>query len=189
MSDRSPPEPLTRRNFVRIVATGGGAVALGGTLANCTGDVVAPRDHPALSPNFARGGPGGGATTRTALRIPAKASPTGNFALTAAPGGVEIVPGKTTQAWLYNGQFPGPTLEAQKGSQATVRFTNGLPQQSITHWHGMVVDHENDGHPMMAVAPGGTYQQGYAFTINQRAALNWYHTHPHLVTAEQVYRA
>jgi FtsP/CotA-like multicopper oxidase with cupredoxin domain len=101
---------------------------------------------------------------------------------------VEIVPGKTTQAWLYNGHFPGPTLEAKDGDSVELRFTNGLSQPSITHWHGMVVDHENDGHPMMAVAPGGTYDQGYAFTINQRAALNWYHPHPHLLTGEQVYR-
>ena len=186
MSDRSSFTPLTRRHFVRIVATGGGAVALGGTLANCTGDVVSPVHDHAMPPDLARGGPGGGASARSALRIPATVTPSGNYPLTAAPAGVEIVTGKTTQAWLYNGQFPGPTLEARKGTLASLRFTNGLAQPSITHWHGMVVNHDNDGHPMMAVAQAGTYD--YAFAIAQRAALNWYHPHPHMLTGEQVYR-
>lgn len=188
MIDQHFPRPLTRRDFVRTVAAAGGAVALGGTLANCTGEITSPHDRHVPPPDAAKGGPGGGTTARTALRIPPKVTPTGSYPLTAAPGGVEIVPGKTTQAWLYNGQFPGPTLEAWKGTEATVQFTNGLSQPSITHWHGMVVDHENDGHPMLAVAPGGTYDQGYAFPIDQRAALNWYHPHPHLFTGEQVYR-
>ena len=188
MSTRSSSTPFTRRDFVRAVAAGGGTVAFGGTLLSCAGDIVAPHDHHSSPPDFAKGGAGGGTTTRTALRIPATVTPTGDFPLTAAPGPVEIVPGKTTPAWLYNGQFPGPTLQARKGSQASVRFTNGLPQPSITHWHGMVVSHENDGHPMMAVAPGGTYERGYAFAIDQRAALNWYHPHPHMRTGEQVYR-
>ena len=48
----------------------------------------------------------------------------------------------------------------------------------------MLVDHPNDGHPMMAVGPGGTYS--YDFPIVNRAALNWYHPHPHMLTGEQV---
>jgi FtsP/CotA-like multicopper oxidase with cupredoxin domain len=48
----------------------------------------------------------------------------------------------------------------------------------------MIVPTEADGHPMDAVAPGGNYL--YQYTINQRAALNWYHPHPHMITGEQV---
>jgi FtsP/CotA-like multicopper oxidase with cupredoxin domain len=48
----------------------------------------------------------------------------------------------------------------------------------------MVVDHANDGHPAQAIAPGGTCS--YSFPVNQRAALNWYHPHPHMLTGEQV---
>ena len=49
----------------------------------------------------------------------------------------------------------------------------------------MIVSSENDGLPMQAITPGGSYQ--YNFTINQRAALNWYHAHPHMLTGKQVY--
>jgi len=48
----------------------------------------------------------------------------------------------------------------------------------------MVVDHENDGHPMHATPPGGSHV--YSYPIQQRAALNWYHPHPHMMTGEQV---
>jgi FtsP/CotA-like multicopper oxidase with cupredoxin domain len=48
----------------------------------------------------------------------------------------------------------------------------------------MLVSHANDGHPMSAIGPGGTY--AYDFPILNRAALNWYHPHPHMLTGEQV---
>jgi FtsP/CotA-like multicopper oxidase with cupredoxin domain len=48
----------------------------------------------------------------------------------------------------------------------------------------MVVPAAADGHPRDAVAPGGSYQ--YQYTIAQRACLNWYHPHPHMLTGEQV---
>jgi FtsP/CotA-like multicopper oxidase with cupredoxin domain len=86
--------------------------------------------------------------------------------------------------WAYNGSLPGPTIRASRGATAQVQLVNGLSQDTITHWHGMIVDHPNDGHPRQAIPPGGTYS--YNFPINQRAAMNWYHPHPHMLTGEQV---
>jgi len=43
-----------------------------------------------------------------------------------------------------------------------------------------------DGHPRDAVLPGGGYP--YQFPIVQRACMNWYHPHPHMLTGEQVCR-
>jgi FtsP/CotA-like multicopper oxidase with cupredoxin domain len=86
---------------------------------------------------------------------------------------------------MYINEFPGPSIIANTGSAATIRFVNGLSQRSITHWHGLIVDHEDDGHPLQAVDPGLDYN--YNFTIAQRAALNWYHPHPHMQTGEQVF--
>ena len=48
----------------------------------------------------------------------------------------------------------------------------------------MVVPPLADGHPRNAVAPSGNYL--YEFRIAQRACLNWYHPHPHMLTGEQV---
>src|SRR5688572_2558232 len=118
------------------------------------------------------------------LKIPTVQSADGTT-LTAAPGTVDMGGGQMSNAWMYNGEFPGPTLLANNGVNVKMTFTNGLSQHSITHWHGMIVDHDDDGHPNEAVNPGGSYH--YDFDIQQRAALNWYHPHPHTHTGEQVF--
>jgi FtsP/CotA-like multicopper oxidase with cupredoxin domain len=168
---------LRRRDFV-----GFGAVTLGSAfLAACERSADAifsplaserPLSARATSP------------TRNPLRIPSTASASG-LTLTAAPGKAGLGGTYESNALLYNGQFPGPSIIANSGSTATIHLVNGLTQPSITHWHGMVVDHEDDGHPLQAVGPGFSYD--YEFPIAQRAALNWYHPHPHMHTGEQVY--
>jgi FtsP/CotA-like multicopper oxidase with cupredoxin domain len=92
--------------------------------------------------------------------------------------------GKLRRVLAYNGMFPGPTWIAQPGDWVTVSLENALNQDTITHWHGLVVDYFNDGGPRISVAPGGTYH--YNFQIKQRAGLNFYHPHPHMLTGEQV---
>jgi blue copper oxidase len=106
------------------------------------------------------------------------------YALTEAPVRVDLGGGNLSNAWVYNGLMPGPTFRIDRGKSARFALKNGLPEQTITHWHGMVVDHANDGHPMEAIPPGATYS--YSFPVNQRAALNWYHPHPHMLTGKQV---
>jgi FtsP/CotA-like multicopper oxidase with cupredoxin domain len=120
---------------------------------------------------------------RNPVYIPPLTTPS-NFALTAKPGQIDLGGGHVSSAWVYNNFMPGPTFVASKGQSATVTLHNQLTQPTITHWHGMLVSHENDGHPMSAIGPGGTYP--YNFPILNRAALNWYHPHPHMLTGEQV---
>ena len=57
--------------------------------------------------------------------------------LTASPTRLELVPGKPTEAWAYNGTVPGPTIELREGDLVTVHFHNKLAQQSTMHWHGL----------------------------------------------------
>lgn len=131
-------------------------------------------------------------TTRHPLFIPRTVAPTQptGLRLTAAPATVDLGDGRAASAWAYSaadgaGQLPGPTLRARRGEVATITLSNDLPSDpTITHWHGMVVDHANDGHPRNAVPPGATY--AYAFPVLNRAAMNWYHPHPHMLTGEQV---
>lgn len=173
---------LHRRDFVRGVAAAGGALLAGSALGSCDTDRSHPDPHLLpVEPNpAARGG-----TTRVPLHIPPTVTPSG-LTLTAAPGSVELLSPKKTSAWMYNGGFPGPTLVAQRNDRVTIDYSNGLSEQSITHWHGMLVDYPNDGHPREVVGPAGTYH--YDFQIDQRATLNWYHPHPHMLTGGQVYR-
>ena len=120
---------------------------------------------------------------RNPLYIPPTVSPSG-LSLTEAPATVSLGGGRTSSAWVYNGLLPGPTIRAARGEVAQIHLANGLSQETITHWHGLVLDDRNDGHPRFAIPPDGAYD--YRFTVNQRAAMNWYHPHPHMLTGEQV---
>jgi FtsP/CotA-like multicopper oxidase with cupredoxin domain len=168
---RSPPRSISwsRREFVRGAITSAGALALSGSLAP---DVLA-----------AKGGGGGkGTVTRYPLRIPPAISLPG--ALTTAPAVADLGGGKTSSVLAYNGYFPGPTFRASTGGTASILVTNGLPDETTVHWHGMIVPTAADGQPQDGIDPGTGYT--YAFSIAQRAALNWYHPHPHHMTGEQV---
>ena len=172
--------PRSRRVFVRELATAGGAVLAGTALGSCDRAPSTHRHPLPVEPDLAVG-----PVTRVPLRIPPTVTPSG-ITLTAAPGTASILTGKNTNAWMYNGGLPGPTLVARRGDRVRIAYTNMLLEPSITHWHGMLVDHENDGHPREVVGTGGSYP--YDFDVNQRAALNWYHPHPHMLTGGQVYR-
>ncbi len=166
------PRPVDRRTFVRLA---GGAIAAGGV--GWLTDVGPHGSPPSVSAAAARG-----TVTRYPLFIPPIVSPAG-LTLTAQPSTIDLG-GGTSNAWTYNGSMPGPTIMAHSGDLATIQLVNGLPEETITHWHGMLVDEFNDGHPRFAIVPGGTYT--YQFPVQQRAALNWYHPHPHMLTGEQV---
>lgn len=107
--------------------------------------------------------------------------------LTAALHEVELQPGKKTTMWLYNGQVPGPLIEAFEGDEVEIRFVNQLAQASTIHWHGLPVPPEQDGNPHDAVPAGG--ELVYRFKLpKDSAGTYWYHPHPHGDTPEQVYR-
>ncbi len=97
---------------------------------------------------------------------------------------VEVVPGKPTEAWTYNGVLPGPLIRAQVGDRVIVHLSNNLPKGTTIHWHGVRVPIEMDGVPGISqpeVPPGGTFT--YDFTVPD-AGLYWYH--PHVMSAAEV---
>ena len=107
--------------------------------------------------------------------------------LTAAPARLELMPGKPTEAWAYNGSVPGPTLELHEGDLVTVHFTNKLAIPTTVHWHGMHLPAGADGSPLHPVLPGKS--RDYVFRIPLGSAgTYWYHPHPDMTTTEQVSR-
>ncbi|WP_424363552.1 multicopper oxidase family protein [Methylocystis parvus] len=113
---------------------------------------------------------------------------------------VAILDGAQTSVWRYAGNllkgpantltnlpgsYLGPLMRFAKGQKIRIRLRNDLPEQTITHWHGLHVPMEADGHPMAAIDPGETYV--YEFEMRNRAGLNFYHPHTHEATATQVY--
>jgi len=88
----------------------------------------------------------------------------------------EFTPGHVTRAWGYNGQVPGPTIEARIGDVLEVRLTNRLPEPTTIHWHGLRVPAPMDGTDMVQhpIASGETFT--YRFKLPD-AGTFWYHPH------------
>src|ERR1700674_4089343 len=86
--------------------------------------------------------------------------------------------------WGYNGQVPGPTIEAVEGDRIRILVTNKLPAATSVHWHGVRVPNGMDGvsgltQPM--IAPGETFQ--YEFTLRQHGTQMY---HPHFDEMTQI---
>ncbi|MGW3497922.1 multicopper oxidase family protein [Streptomyces sp. NPDC001020] len=109
-----------------------------------------------------------------------------HFELTMLSGRSEILPGKKTDTWGFNGPFLGPTLRASRGDRVAMTVRNTLPEASTVHWHGMRLPAAMDGGPHQMVAPGATWTPSW--TVDQPATSSWYHPHPHGATAQHVYR-
>ncbi|MFM9971634.1 MAG: multicopper oxidase family protein [Burkholderiales bacterium] len=113
-----------------------------------------------------------------------------NFTIVAKAVQEAIVPGKPTALLAYeieanNKVWRNPLLRLKKGAAIKAKHWNALDETSIIHWHGLIVDSNNDGHPHYAVKGGETYD--YNFAVPNRAATYWYHPHPHHLTGKQVY--
>jgi FtsP/CotA-like multicopper oxidase with cupredoxin domain len=131
--------------------------------------------------------PGVGAPLAFPLVLPNVSSlpNTVEVSLTAAPVRLNLLPGVATEVWAYNGQMPGPTLEAREGDRVVVHFRNALPEPTTVHWHGLHLPVEMDGSPLYPIPPGGSYD--YVFTIPRgTAGTYWYHPHPHYRTGLQM---
>ena len=121
--------------------------------------------------------------------------------LTCQPGEARILEGQMTSVWRYAANllkgpentlttlpdsYLGPVMRLRKGQKIRIRLRNGLPEPTITHWHGLHVPMLMDGHPIYAIDPGETFV--YEFEMRNRAGLYFYHPHTHEATATQVYR-
>ncbi len=120
-----------------------------------------------------------------------------------------------TTVWGYEGQYPGPTIEAEQGEQIYVRWKNRLPDthllpedttihsdsvpydstgvRTVTHLHGGNVEAESDGH-MQAWFTRGFRETGprfekrdYRYANDQPPATLWYHDHSIGITRLNVY--
>lgn len=107
------------------------------------------------------------------------------FELKASESTHSILPGEKTTTFGYNGEYLGPTIKIRRGENVTIQVTNQLNQNTTVHWHGLLVDSENDGGPHNIIPPGEEWTAN--FTVNQPAAPLIYHPHPHGNTGYQIY--
>ena len=105
------------------------------------------------------------------------------YRLEAAEIEWEIGPGRTVRGYGFNGQVPGPVMEAKQGVALEIEFTNRLPEPTVIHWHGLRIPAAMDGTEIVQrpIQPGETFT--YRFTPPD-AGTFWYH--PHLNETEQL---
>ena len=99
------------------------------------------------------------------------------FHLIAEPVEREFAPGMKVKCWGYNGQTPGPTIEAVEGDRVRILVTNKLPEHTTIHWHGIFLPNGMDGVGGLNqphINPGETYV--YEFTLKQNGTFMY---HPH----------
>jgi FtsP/CotA-like multicopper oxidase with cupredoxin domain len=99
------------------------------------------------------------------------------FHLIAEPIEREFAPGMKVKCWGYNGQTPGPTIEAVEGDRVRILVTNKLPEHTTVHWHGLLLPNGMDGVGGLNqphIKPGETY--AYEFTLRQHGT-QMYHPH------------
>ena len=99
------------------------------------------------------------------------------FHLVAEPVERELGPGMTGYLWGYNGQSPGPTIEAVEGDRVRIFVTNKLPEHTTIHWHGMILPCGMDGVTGLTqpgIPPGKTFV--YEFDLVKSGTFMY---HPH----------
>lgn len=80
----------------------------------------------------------------------------------------------------------GPTIKINSGETVNALLQNNLSEPTNIHWHGLMTPASMDGHPEDVISPGSSFN--YNFPVSQRAAMHWYHPHPHCFTAKQAFK-
>ena len=99
------------------------------------------------------------------------------FHLVAEPVEREMAPGMIARLWGYNGQSPGPTIEAVEGDKVRIFVTNRLPEHTTVHWHGQLLPCGMDGVGGLTqphIKPGKTFV--YEFELRKSGTFMY---HPH----------
>jgi FtsP/CotA-like multicopper oxidase with cupredoxin domain len=84
---------------------------------------------------------------------------------------IEIAPGVTFPAWVYNGRVPGPTLRCTQGDRLRITFINGSSHPHSIHFHGI---HRPSMDGLTPVQPGERFV--YEFDA-EPFGIHLYHCH------------
>jgi spore coat protein A, manganese oxidase len=110
-----------------------------------------------------------------------------------------------TKVWGYEGQYPGPLFDVERGKLIEVRWENQLPTEhifridphihgamppapavrTVPHLHGSRSESESDGLPEKWFTPGKSAV--YRYPNGQQATALWYHDHALGITRLNVY--
>ena len=106
------------------------------------------------------------------------------FELTADEISWEVAPGEFKDGMAYNGQIPGPRIEASLGDRIRIVLHNELDVPTAIHSHGLVLPAAMDGVPGLTQDP---VMPGESFTYEYRLRNSGSHMyHFHFDSAAQV---
>src|SRR5438477_490802 len=85
----------------------------------------------------------------TTLRIP-RVLTGSDIHIPIKPARVQVLPGRRTRMWTYDGTFPGPTIRRPSGQATSITFHHRLPRnvgELTVHNHGGHNRSKFDGQP------------------------------------------
>lgn len=97
--------------------------------------------------------------------------------------------GKAKRAIAINGSLPAPTLYFTEGDTAEIYVHNTLNEETIIHWHGVILPNQYDGVPFLTtqpIQPGKTHL--FKFPVVQHGT-HFYHSHSGLQEQSGMYGA
>jgi suppressor of ftsI/bilirubin oxidase len=182
--------PITRRHFL------GGSAALGAAYAARLAFAQGERAHAGAPAAEAAALEQEAAAFGNPLRLPGASGLYGVMnasdlrEVRVARTEIEVLPGRRTPYLAYAAdsggkRFLNPALLARRGDEMRVRMVNQLDEPTIIHWHGLSTDAKNDGTGLIVAEPGSAFE--YAFKLQDRASMYFYHPHPHGYIPGQVY--
>lgn len=167
---------LGRRNLLRASLLAAGTALVGRTRASRAQDGHA--HHGTATPGPAPQGPHQPVESLNGTRLPwVMKDGVKEFHLVAGEVEREFAPGMVVRCWGYNGQTPGPVIEAVEGDSVRILVTNRLPEHTSVHWHGVLLPNGMDGVGGITqphIPPGATF--AYEFTLRQHGT-QMYHPH------------
>ncbi|MCC6952939.1 MAG: copper oxidase [Deltaproteobacteria bacterium] len=180
---------MTRREILSLGAAAGSALALSSVGSSASAQHEPHQGHTVpragASPIAVTNAAGeGNRETYTPVTVPNGSTLPGKrvdgakvFHLVAEPVKREFAPGLVVDCWGYNGETPGPVIEAVEGDRVRIYVTNRLPEPTTVHWHGLLLPNGMDGVSGLnqpPIPPGKTFK--YEFELRQSGTLMY---HPH----------
>ena len=99
------------------------------------------------------------------------------------------VAGQNAYLFGFNGQVPGPIIEAHPGDHVRIRFRNSLPEMTNLHYHGLhVTPNGNGDNSFLEVGSGESLTYEFDLPMDHPGGTFWYHPHMHGSVARQVSR-
>ncbi len=76
---------------------------------------------------------------------------TADYVLDVQSGETGFSGSRQTKTLGYNGSYLGPVIRLKQGEKVNIHVNNQLDVSTTVHWHGLVVDGEQDGGPHQGI--------------------------------------